>query len=166
MLLLSYDTEGRKHSDLLKENVYFSRERFHIFGQWPSDQLVVPDAIPENVGRFYLQGLESLKAKRWDAAGAMFRKALDVATKQLDVGLKNQPLARRIEALFAAGRITESVRDWSHEIRMDGNDAVHDEDPETEDDAVATERFTEAFLTYTFTLPAKVATNRTKRKAS
>jgi hypothetical protein len=53
--------------------------------------------------------------------------------------------------------------DWSHEVRLDGNEAVHGEDPETGQDAETLQRFVEAFLTYSFTLPEMVKENRAKR---
>jgi hypothetical protein len=93
----------------------------------------------------------------------MFRKALDVGTKILDPSSKNLTLFKRIDDLSDKGLITEAMRDWSHEIRLDGNDAVHDEQPETPADAAAMQKFTEAFLTYAFSLPTMVAENRAKR---
>jgi hypothetical protein len=163
LILFTHDTLSRSHANLREGNLAFPSERFHVLEQWPENTITAPANVPENIGRFYLQGLENLRAERWDAAGAMFRKALDVATKQLDVALRSLTLFKRIEALFQAGRITEAVRDWSHEIRLDGNDAVHDEEPESSEDAEAAQKFTEAFLTYTFSLPAMVAENRSKR---
>lgn len=96
----------------------------------------------------------------------MFRKTLDVATRALDPDLKKFSLFHRIEKLAEDGMLTPAMRAWSHEIRLDGNDAVHDEKPETEDDATISQRFAEAFLTYAFTLPAMVKANRAKRATS
>jgi hypothetical protein len=93
----------------------------------------------------------------------MFRKSLDVATKVVRPELKALSLFKRIEALYDEGHITEAMRDWSHEIRLDGNEAVHDEEPETPEDAQSTQKFAEALLTYMFTLPSMVAQNRAKR---
>lgn len=164
MILETFDTVAKSHANLRETSTSgFPGERFKVLNQWPASTMAPPDNVPANTGRFYVQGLENLRAERWDAAGAMFRKALDVATKQLADELKSLTLFKRIEALFKAGRITEAMRDWSHEIRLDGNDAVHDEEPETPEDAAATQKFTEAFLTYTFSLPAMVAENRNKR---
>lgn len=103
-----------------------------------------------------MQGMENLQHRRWDAAGAMFRKTLDVATKTLRPDLQKKTLYARIEAMVKSGDLTSAMGQWSHRIRMDGNDAIHSEEPETESDARATQRFTEAFLTYSYTLPALV----------
>jgi hypothetical protein len=40
-----------------------------------------PEYVPTNVGGFYEQGLDCVLRKNFDAAGAMFRKALDTAVK-------------------------------------------------------------------------------------
>lgn len=151
------------HPDLEKYQVDLRQPAFSRLATWPERSLTIPDDLPSNVENFFLQGLESLKGQRWDAAGAMFRKALDVATKIIAPQWKGKNLFQRIELLVEERLLTEAMGAWSHEIRIDGNDAVHDEEPETEDDAKALQRFTEAFLTYAFSLPSLVARNREKR---
>jgi len=137
---------------------------YEIKREWPQATLVAPDDVPPNVARFYEQGLENLAQKRWDAAGAMFRKSLDVASKIIAADSKHLTLFARINKLHESGLITEAMKDWSHEIRLEGNNAVHDEEPESAEDAEATHKFTEAFLTYVFTLPAMVTANRARRR--
>ncbi|MGF7168896.1 hypothetical protein FHS91_000551 [Sphingobium xanthum] len=135
-----------------------------IVKMWPDYSPEAPAGVPENVTGFYLQGLENLHHQRWDAAGAMFRKTLDTATKTIAPDLKSISLFARINKLVEQGLLTPAMGDWSHEIRLDGNDAVHDEEPETESDAKKSQKFTEAFLNYTFTLPAMVADSRADRQ--
>lgn len=94
----------------------------------------------------------------------MFRKALDVATKIIAPGSKKMTLFKRIEELSTQGLITKAMGEWSHEIRLDGNESVHDDEPETPSDAISMQRFTEAFLNYAFSLPTLVAANRSKRQ--
>lgn len=84
----------------------------------------------------------------------MFRKTLDVATKQLRSDLATETLYARVEKMVADGDLTQAMGQWSHRIRLDGNDAIHGEEPETETDARASQQFAEAFLTYSYTLPA------------
>jgi hypothetical protein len=66
--------------------------------------------------------------------------------------------------MVEAGTLTPAMGDWSHEVRLDGNAAIHDDEPESQEDAETTHRFAEAVLTYAFTLPAIVKTNRAKRQ--
>lgn len=166
IILQSRHKAGTGHPDLAKHVVEYPSTHYEIEAAWPSADTDYPAGIPENVHSFYVQGIENLRARRWDAAGAMFRKTLDVATKIVAPDLKGKPLFQRINDLLVRGLLTPAMGDWSHEIRLDGNDAVHDEEPETESDAVAAQGFTEAFLRYTFTLPAMVAENRQKRVAA
>lgn len=128
-----------------------------VNARWPDYDDLVPADVPANIARFYEQGLRALKTGHWDAAGAMFRKTLDVSTKQLRPDLAKKVLFDRIEAMVKSADLTPAMGQWSHRIRLDGNDAIHDEDPETEKDATATKQFTEAFLTYSYSLPALVS---------
>lgn len=162
----SFDEHTDPHADLVKDIISFPGDRFTLLNVWPEKSFAVPEHTLGHVEGFYIQGLDNLKAERWDAAGAMFRKSLDVATKIVSQTHKGVSLFKRIEELHKAGLITEAMKDWSHEIRLDGNDAVHDEEPETPEDARATQKFAEAFLTYMFTLPSMVAENRAKRDST
>ena len=165
-IFLSRYLPGTGHPDLVINDVLFPSIRYAIDARWPAATLSIPENTPGTIAHFYRQGLENLGARRWDAAGAMFRKTLDVATKALDPDLKKLSLFHRIDRLADAGMLTPAMRAWSHEIRLDGNDAVHDETPETEADATIAQRFAEAFLTYAFTLPTMVEANRAKRATS
>jgi hypothetical protein len=162
MTVLSYSSESI-HEDLVGHDIQYPGGKFAIRATWPRFTGQCPASVPENVESFYNQGLENLSAGRWDAAGAMFRKSLDVATKMIAPEKRGKTLFARINELVSEGRLTQAMGEWSHEIRLDGNDAVHDEEPETEPDANVSQRFAEALLTYGFTLPAMVELNRAKR---
>jgi hypothetical protein len=161
MAILSRSLTG-SHSDLQRNTVLYPGPGHRILSIWPDKSKNGPEGVPSNIENFYLQGLANLKARRWDAAGAMFRKTLDVGTKIIAPTYKGDPLFSRINKLVGDGTLTQAMGDWSHEIRMDGNDAVHDENPETEEDANASQHFTEAFLTYAFALPKLVEDNKAK----
>jgi len=90
----------------------------------------------------------------------MYRKALDLATRQLDENLAGKNLAPRIDALHKAGRLTDDLKEWAHLIRLDGNQGAHDDDELSDDEIAQLASFTELFLTYTFTLPAQVAVRK------
>jgi hypothetical protein len=127
---------------------------------WPAEVETNPPAnVPDNVTSFYLQGMANLTLKHYDASGTMFRKSLDTALKRLDPSGKGT-LQHRIDNLPAAIGITPAMREWAHQIRELGNDAAHDEDPFTEQEATTLQAFTELLLTYTFTLPSMVAARK------
>ena len=111
-----------------------------------------PDHLPENVRSYYLQAVSNVKTGP-DAAGAMFRKALDVGLKIVDPKNRNKKLAARIDAAAEAGILTKDLAEWSHRIRDEGNDASHDEDPYTREEAEQLHHFTQLVLMYLFTLP-------------
>lgn len=121
--------------------------------------VTAPEYTPDNVGRFYLQGMDNL-ARNFDAAGTMFRKSLDAALKYVHPTGKGTNLEKRINDLPAATGVTPAMQTWAHEIRHLGNDAAHEEDPFTEPEAQSLQAFTELFLTYVFTLPGMLAARK------
>jgi len=152
-------------NDYRQNDLHFPVTHDFVEGTYPTISMDIPNDCPSSVERFYVQGIENLRGNNWDAAGAMFRKSLDVATKLISPADKKETLFHRIEKLVERGLLTPAMGDWSHELRLDGNEAVHDEDPETKTDAEAMQKFAEAFLRYSFTLPRLVETNRAKREA-
>lgn len=164
LVLKSWDTSGSPHASLTQYTQDYPGQRYAIIDSWPNYSAQTPDHTPENVARFYEQGMDNLQHARWDAAGAMFRKSLDVATKILAPQMRQETLYARIGKMVEDGQLTPSMGDWSHEIRLEGNGAVHDDEPETEQDARAAHKFAEALLTYSFTLPQMVNDNREKRE--
>jgi len=159
---LQKDAE-RDHANLASFNIDYPNTQFEILEIWPTVNPSAPDGVPPNIASFFAQGAENFRAARWDAAGAMFRKTLDVATKQVAPELAKKSLFDRIDQMAKDSILTPAMRDWSHEIRLDGNGAVHDDEPETEPDALAAYKFTEAFLNYAYSLPQLVSNNRAKR---
>ncbi|PJL13327.1 hypothetical protein B9Y72_11330 [Stenotrophomonas maltophilia] len=118
------------------------------------------------VRRAYEQGIDNAKRKNMDAAAAMYRKALDVATRELDAALAGKNLAPRIDALHKSGRLTDDLKEWAHLIRLDGNHGAHDDDELSMEEISQLASFTELFLTYTFTLPAQVAARKAAAASS
>ena len=91
--------------------------------------------------------------KNWDAAGAMFRKALDVGLKVKFPEDSKGSLYERISRAAERHDLTPGLAEWAHKIRLDGNDAAHGEDPFSEEDAQRLQVFTELVFRYLFTLP-------------
>lgn len=128
-----------------------------FYRQWPeAPSGLAPNDTPENTARFFEQGTSSLESGNFDAAGVMFRKTLESATKILDVRLSSQALVKRIDSLATDGRITSDLAQWAHEVRLGGNEAAHDDELFSESDAQDLRNFVENFLRYAFTLPSAV----------
>ena len=130
--------------------------KFHPRSKVPE----VPEHLPENVREYYLEAVETMKTQP-NAAGAMFRKTLDVGLKAIAPDARGT-LYSRIEALAEAGTITKELAEWSHHIRVEGNDASHEEEPFTRDQAEQLHRFTELVMMYLFTLPGMLGEWRPK----
>ena len=124
--------------------------------------LDAPKHTPENVTRYYVQGLENLP-RNWDAAGSMFRKALETGLKS-KFPQKTGTLFDRIESARKARKLTPEMADWAHKIRKLGNSAVHDEIPWTKDEALELRAFTELVFQYLFTLPGMMASAQSAPK--
>ncbi|MBI4968850.1 MAG: DUF4145 domain-containing protein [Rhodospirillales bacterium] len=107
--------------------------------------------------------MDNFHRGNWDACGMAGRKALDLATKHLDQSLADTKLVGRIDALAEAHRITPDLKEWAHEVRRLGNDAAHEDDPFSKDDAEALIKFTRTFLEYAFTLPGSLAKRRAEK---
>lgn len=128
---------------------------------WPQVPLPqVPELMPPDVSRSYLQAERNFAIKgNEEAAGIMYRKALDVGLKKIDPGLTGM-LGPKIKALAKAGKLTEDIATWSDQVRDLGNDAAHEEDPILRDDLIALRNFTEMVLRYLFSLPNAVKKRR------
>ena len=148
---------------VLNSQIDPTRSGFRLVESYPSrPPSLTPEHIPRGLQSFYSQAQDSLRRGAYDASGAMARKTLDVSTQQLTSELpgKLDSINLRIDALGTAGRITEDLRAWAHEIRLDGNDASHDEEPFTKEDATSLLDFLELYLTYVYTLPGRLKERR------
>lgn len=114
----------------------------------------VPAHLPERCEKAYAQGVNTLMQETADAAGSMFRKALDIGIHELDPDLPKN-LNAAINKLAERGVITESLKDWAHHIRDLGNDAAHNDF--TFEEAQEMRDFTELVLTYLWTLPGRIS---------
>lgn len=145
----------------------FTRQSYYqVIAMYPEQAKTgtAPDFTPENIASFFNQGSRSLANGDFDLAGMGFRKAIDTATKKLIRDVNPQDLnarlgetfVKRIEWLHSQGKLTEQIRDWSHIVRLEGNDAAHEETPYEKKDAEQLQHFTEMVLQYVFTMPGKI----------
>jgi len=121
-----------------------------------------PDCTPENLKKIYLQAANAHRRGDPDASGAMSRKVVDVSTQQL-LGEKSKDyrdIRGRIDALAADNKLTPDLKDWAHQVRLGGNDAAHDLDPFTPEEADELLNFAELYLTYVYTLPGRLKERR------
>lgn len=125
---------------------------------------VAPLFTPENVADYYVEALDGLHRQKWTSAASLLRKCLEVALKAYSPEIEAWKLERRIDKLAAENLITPALKDWAHELRLDGNEALHGDKPADEELATRMERLTYFLLTYLYTLPAQVAAARELRE--
>jgi len=89
----------------------------------------------------------------------MFRRAIDVGTKQFSDDIDVFELEKRIDKLASDGLITKDLQHWAQKIRLEGNGAIHELDEPSKEQTQELELLTELVLTYLFTFPAKEKTN-------
>lgn len=124
---------------------------------WPTrTDSSAPAHTPDAVKRRFIEGEDAYARASWNAAVAMYRSALDIATKALDGVPAKVTFFKRLEWLHENHRITPDMRSWADHVRVEGNDALHDPDEFSADDARPLRLFTEMFLRYVFELPGEV----------
>jgi hypothetical protein len=112
-----------------------------------------PDDVPDNIGSAFVSGLNNLKLPDGATTAALaFRRSIELAAKKLKPDAKGD-LKQRITNL-PDDVVTPAMKNWAHRIRLEGNDASHDEGEFSKEDAETLRAFAEMFLTYAFTLPA------------
>lgn len=134
--------------------------RFKVLDIYPSHKTFsAPEATPERAAKFFVEAKEDFAKGRFETSAMNCRKVIDIATKVLHSGNEDK-LVKRISAIRGTGLITQEMADWAHIVRIDTNVAVHSDEEFTADEVDQLLKFTEVFLTYSFTLPAMVKAKR------
>lgn len=134
---------------------------FHISDILPKSIVPdIPENLPENVRKSFTDAVLILKQAPTPSCSA-FRRTLEIALKSLGTEEekeqnKSLKLYERIEKLAKENKITPALKEWAHKLRLDGNDAIHEETEMTVDDAEQMQLFTKYLLIYLFTLPTQV----------
>ncbi len=147
----------------MKEDRNIEGESWWVEDQWPvRTPLACPAHVPQNVAKRFLEGEEAYARRSWNAAVAMYRSALDIATKAIEGVPQGKTFFKRLEWLHEQHRITPDMWAWANRVRIEGNEALHDPDEFSAVDAKPLRLFTETFLKYVFELPGEVAAYRTE----
>lgn len=133
----------------------------------------VSEHVPARIAGLFREANECRQMTWYEAAGSMYRKTLDVATKHIfthDPRLSDKKpanaLRSRIKAMGEMGILEHDIVELADIVALDGNDAVHDEDPYTKEEAEALEDLTFDLLDRLFVRPAKIAAVKAKQIAS
>lgn len=123
----------------------------------------IADSIPENVEKSLQEAESCFHSNLYSAAGSCYRKAMERSLKHLnpdETGMLN----KRIRSLEKSGEIPKSMVELLDQVRLFGNETMHDDDYDpTKDDVSSARDFAHLFLTYAFTMPAQVEAAKEKR---
>lgn len=148
---------GYCNSAVIIEKIKSENGRYSINQIFPDGSVIeVPRYLPDNVESFFIQGVKSLPSNP-DAAGAMFRKTLEIALNDVvPKELQDKSIYDKINDAVKHNHISDELGQWANIIRIDGNEATHDEKPFDLDQAEILRQFTELFLNQIYTLPTLV----------
>lgn len=124
--------------------------------------------VPSDAEVNFKEGEKSMWNRNYNAAGMVFRKALEMGIKNKfsdPEGPSNSyemSLKDRINAAKDAGLLTKEMANWAHTIRIIGNDAAH-ESQFSKEDAEEMQTFTRLMLLYLFTLPGMMKAAQEKK---
>jgi hypothetical protein len=129
-----------------------------------------PEHVEPPVSTAFHEGAVSVAVGNWNAAGTMFRLAIDLATKPLlpegDVeGLNNKTrrdLGLRLPWLFDNGLLPGDLRGLSTCVHQDGNDGAH-AGTLAKEDALDLLDFTKALLERIITEPQRLRLAKERR---
>jgi hypothetical protein len=110
--------------------------------------LTLPKGVPQGIVNEFREAERCLANHTHRAAAAMFRSVLDKTLRANGYKTKRERLQEQIDEAAADGVITSSRQKKAHEeIRVLGNDVLHDEwHPISEDDVEAAHHYTQRIL--------------------
>jgi hypothetical protein len=137
-------------------------------------------AVPPAIGADFGEALRCEWIKAYKGCVVMCRRAVQASALKFEAP-KNRKLTQQIDWLFEKGKITESLRDFAHEVRLTGNVGAHpgkdsEQQPDeagsdepgtdnledvTEKDAADIIEFTREYLHHVYVMPAKLRARKT-----
>lgn len=150
--------------DSFTGDILGSPHHFYVVAVYPEGKVIdTPDDIPDPVAKAFIQAAGSRRAGHLDAACAMYRKAMELSLKAFSPDIDLWKIEKRIDRMAAEHRITPELQAWAHELRLDGNDAVHGDEEATAEMTDQMHEFCRFLLIYLYTLPAQVQAAQVRR---
>jgi hypothetical protein len=152
-------------------NKYFDIER--VISLKDQATFGAPEYVPEDVANAFNEGATCFTTACFNAAGTMFRLAVDLATRKFlppadatdgPNAKTRRDLGLRLPWLFDNKKLPEDLRDLSHCIKEDGNDGAHAGNLGKED-AEDILDFTSELLKRLYTEPKRVELAKERRDA-
>lgn len=106
-------------------------------------------SVPEGLSKCLDEANVCLRNRAFTASTLMFRRALELLAA--DRGVDKGTLANRLQELRTRGDIDERLLKWADALRLSGNRAAHDVDPDlTVTDANDVSDLTQAIVDYVY----------------
>jgi len=123
-----------------------------------------PEHVPERIASLYAEACDCLYRDKTTAAAAVLRKCLEMALRELAPDIEAWKLEKRIDKMAQDHLITPALQAWAHDLRIDGNEALHGDKEPPKALVSHMERLTYFLLVYLYTLPAQVDLARSIRE--
>lgn len=120
--------------------------------------------IPDPIRPIFQEALNCNSVKAWNAVGSMARRAIQEAVIQK--GGEGIDLFNQIEDLKAKGKLTGSLLDFAHQVRILGRDGSHAEDKFIDLDATDAEdaiEFCGQLFDHLYVAPKRLERQKQKR---
>lgn len=129
--------------------------RGHYFESYPETQNSLSNSIPQRASEYLTQAIES----KTSPAGSIMLSACAVDAMLKAKGYNGGSLYERIDKAASDHLITNEMRKWAHQIRLDANEQRHDDENQplpSIQDADKCLNFCLALAEFLFVLPSKV----------
>jgi hypothetical protein len=147
-------------------NTPYMLDEFYPLGR-PNDG--VDAAVPKNIAEDFREGLRCRWIDAYKATVTMCRRAIQSSCLQKQAD-KTKKLVAQIDELASRGVITQPLREFAHEVRLEGNDGAHPDadglENVTQKDADDIVEFTREYLHHVYVMPAKLAARKTVTPAA
>lgn len=122
-----------------------------------------PEHCPAPIEKAFIQAEKLfVMSGQEEPSATMYRKSIDLSFKYKLGESATNNLNKNIKFAEQNGIITPQMEEWSHVVRLGGNEGAHDFTDMTKEQLIETRAFAEAFLTYVWTLPTRVAEHKEK----
>lgn len=132
---------------------------------WPQPTSIdAPLHLPDKVLRAFMDAANARRVQLWNPACGAYRRCMELALKAFAPDVDAWKIEKRIDKLAAEHRITADLKAWAHELRLDGNEAVHGDEDATQEITDQMHHLTYFLLTYLYTLPKQVEEAHARRR--
>lgn len=142
----------------------FNLQHVYPLGK-PNDD--VAQEVPTDIRSDFSEALRCKWINAYKACVVMCRRSIQASV--IALGAPDDTLVKQIDTLFKAGKITEPLKDFAHEIRLTGNDGAHPDKDGLKDvvekDADDIIEFTKEYLHHVYVMPAKLAARKPAKPA-